>query len=174
MTQPLASKLPKALQGKARAARRSLWIERILRAFWPLWVIACIAGAIWFLGIFESAPGIWPLVIAAILGAFAVVALVAGAMRLRAPTRGEVLRSLDEGLVNRAASMLDEDIAVGDADADARRMWQAHRERLMRDVEGAKVPAPNTRLSAFDGWGLASTALLRCSIRHPPLPKPLH
>ena len=159
MTQPLASKLPKALQRKAGAARRSLWIERILRAYWPLWVIACIAGAVWFLGIFESAPGMWPTIVAAVLGVCALISLIVGSMRLRAPTRGEVLRSLDEGLVNRAASMLDEDIAVGDTDDDARRMWQAHRERLMRDVEGAKVPAPNTRLSAFDGWGLRYIAL---------------
>ena len=160
MTTPMAPRLPKTLEAKVRSARRSLWIERILRAFWPLWVIGCIAGALWFLGVFESAPGVWPAVIAGVLGFCALVALIAGAMRLRAPSRGEVLRSLDEGLSNRAASMLDEDIAVGNQDADARRMWQAHRERLMRDAEDARAPAPNTRLSAFDTWGLRFVALL--------------
>ena len=160
MTTPMAPRLPKALETKARSARRSLWIERLLRAFWPLWVVACLAGALWFLGVFDSAPGQWPVVIAAVLGIAALVAAMLGIKRLRAPSRDEVLRSLDEGLSNRAASMLDEDIAVGQADTDAQRMWQAHRERLMRDVEDARVPAPNTRLSAFDTWGLRYVALL--------------
>jgi len=71
-----------------------------------------------------------------------------------------VLRSLDKGLDNRAASMLDEEIAVGEADSDARRMWEAHRQRLMREAEAARVPAPNTRLSAFDTWGLRYVAPL--------------
>ena len=159
MTNPTAQKLPQALVKKARSARRSLWIERGLRAFWPLWVILCLVAALWFLGIFESAPGQWPIYIAGVLGAGGLFALVWGAKRLQRPSRGEVLRSLDEGLEHRAASMLDEDIAVGDVDSDAGRMWAAHRERLKRDVEAARVPAPNTRLSAYDPWGLRYIAL---------------
>jgi len=121
MTTPTAQKLPKALVKKARGARRSLWIERGLRAFWPLWVVLCIAAALWFLGIFESAPGQWPFYIGTVLGASGLAALIWGAKRLKKPSRGEVLRSLDEGLEHRAASMLDEDIAVGDAASDAGR-----------------------------------------------------
>jgi len=160
MTTPTAPRLPKSLEAKVRAARRSLWAERLLRAFWPLWVVACIAGALWFLGVFDSAPGQWPLIIAAVLGLLAVLSLVFGIKHLRAPARDEALRSLDAGLSNRAASMLDENIAVGQEDSDARRMWEAHRERLARDAEKAQVPAPNTRLSAFDTWGLRYVALL--------------
>ena len=160
MTTPMAPRLPKALLTKARAAKRSLWIGRLLRAFWPLWVVACIAAALWFLGVFTSAPGHWPVIIAGILGALGLAALIRGVVQLKAPSRGEVLRSLDEGLNDRAASMLDEDIAVGHENSDTRRMWEAHRERLMREVEDARVPAPDTRLSAFDTWGLRFIAAL--------------
>jgi len=159
MSTPTASKLPEALVRKARRARRSLWVERILRAFWPLWVVLCLGGALWFLGIFESAPGQWPLYVGVALAVSGLAALVWGLRKLSRPSRNEVLRSLDEGLEHRAASMLDENIAVGDEDSDARRLWEAHRERLKRDVEAARVPAPNTRLSAFDPWGLRYIAL---------------
>jgi len=164
MSTSTAPKLPEALVKKARGARRSLWIERGLRAFWPLWVVLCIVAAVWFLGIFESAPGQWPLYLGAVLGASGLIALIWGVRRLRRPSRSEVLRSLDDGLEHRAASMLDEDIAVGDTDSDARRMWEAHRERLKRDVEAARVPAPNTRLSAYDPWGLRYIALFGLAI----------
>lgn len=154
MTHPTAPKLPRVLEAKARSAERSLWIERVLREFWPLWVVACLAATVWVLGIFESAPGIWPTVIGGVFVVAGLIALLVGARRIQAPSRDDVMRSLDEGLSHRAASMLDEDMAVGETNADARRMWQAHRERLMREAEAAKVPPANTRLSAFDTWGL--------------------
>ena len=164
MTSPTPQKLPAALLKKARSARRSLWIERYLRSFWPLWIVLCLTAALWFLGIFESAPGQWPLYTGVVCGASALIALIWGVSRLRKPTRSEVLRSLDDGLEHRAASMLDEDLAVGDTNSDAGRMWAAHRERLKRDVEAARVPTPNTRLSAFDTWGLRYIALFALAI----------
>lgn len=157
-------KLPNALVDKARAAKRSLWIERSLRAFWPLWVILALVTSMWLLGFFESAPRNW---VVWTLGAFAVATLVTliwGAWNLRRPTRVEVLRSLDEGLADRAVSMLDEDIAVGETHPDSARMWEAHRERLAREAEAARAPAPNMRLSRYDTWGLRYAALLLLGI----------
>lgn len=152
--------LPNALVDKARSARRSLLIERIVRVFWPLWVLAALGASLWLLGFFETAPANWVLWTLAGFASVALIVLAVGVFRLRRPTRDEILRSLDEGLPDRAASMLDEELAVGSANPDAQRVWQAHRERLRREAEAARVPAADLRLSSRDPWGLRYVALL--------------
>ena len=158
MTQQ-APRLPETLERKLSATRRRLVVERLVRAFWPLWCIAALALALWLLDVFVNAPESWALGIAAALGVATVVALVLGIRRYRAPERGDALRRLDDGLKNRAATMLDEELAVGTGDPETQRMWQAHRARLAQEAERARTPAADMRLAAFDPWNLRYAAL---------------
>jgi len=158
--------LPPALDRNMRAARRGLWVERIVRGFWPLWCLALLAVALYVLDVFASLPGIWGMVAAGVLGVAALVALIHGMRGLRAPTRAEAMRRLDDSIGSRAVTMLDEDISVGRGNDDAEALWRAHRERVAEQAAAAKAPDADLRLAPFDPWNLrfASVALLLASL----------
>ena len=153
------NRLPDALRGKVRRTRWKLYATRALRALWPLWVVAALVGALWVLGVFDLLEGGARTGALAAAGVALASALALGLWRLSWPTQDEALRALDDGLAHRAASMMDDDLAVGREDDHAAKLWRAHRERLAREAEAATVPPVNTRLSAYDTWGLRYAAL---------------
>lgn len=146
--------LPPALTAKLAAARRTLWVEKIVRGFWPLWCLALLAGALWVLDVYASLPGIWGGVAALAMGLATLWALVSGARGLSAPTRAEAMRRLDETIGSRAVTMLDEDISVGRGDRAAEALWQAHRRRVAEHAIAARKPDADIRLAPFDPWNL--------------------
>ncbi|MEM8753115.1 MAG: DUF4175 family protein, partial [Pseudomonadota bacterium] len=78
-----------AVEREARRARRALWLEQTLAAFWPAWsVILLFAGLVLF-GVPALLP---PIQHYALLGVFAAAALALtfrGVLMLRRPTRDE-------------------------------------------------------------------------------------
>ncbi len=151
--------LPDILTRKLRSAKRTLWMERIARAFWPLWCVVLVALALLVLQVFGSMPGIWGAVLAGVVGLAVLLTLVLGVRSLKAPTRADAMRRLDDSLGSRAVTMLDEDIAVGQGDADAEALWRAHRERVAQEASAAKAPDADLRLAPFDGWNLRFAAV---------------
>ncbi len=151
--------LPAALNRKVSAARRTIWVERIVRAFWPLWVIALIGLALWILDVFSALPGIGGTILWAVLGVATLAALFYGFRRLRRPTRADAMRRLDDSIGSRAVTMLDEDIAVGRGEGDAEILWRAHRERVAKQAADARSPDADLRLAPFDPWNLRFAAV---------------
>ncbi len=151
--------LPASLQTKLRAAKRSLWLERVARCFWPLWVIAAVAFALAVLEVFTSAPQNIAIGLAAVLGLGTIWALWRGFRQFERPTRAQAMARLDYGLAHRSVTMLDEDIAVGRADPEAQKMWDAHRKRLTADAAAAKNPDADLRMAPFDTWNLRYAAI---------------
>ena len=151
--------LPASLQTKLRAAKRSLWLERVARCFWPLWVIAAVAFALAVLEVFTSAPQNIAIGLAAVLGLGTIWALWRGFRQFERPTRAQAMARLDDGLAHRSVTMLDEDIAVGRADPEAQKMWDAHRKRLTADAAAAKNPDADLRMAPFDTWNLRYAAI---------------
>jgi len=49
-----SSGLPPALENKVKAAKRSLWLERMARAFWPAWVVIALLVSALLLDLFTS------------------------------------------------------------------------------------------------------------------------
>ncbi len=152
------SGLTDILTRKLGSARRTLWIERIVRAFWPLWCVALVALALVVLRVFGSMPGIWGTVLAGVVGLALLWTVVRGVRSLTAPTRADAMRRLDDSLGSRAVTMLDEDIAVGQGDAASEALWRAHRERVAREAAEARSPDADLRLAPFDGWNLRFAA----------------
>ncbi len=158
-TQNTEAGLPPSLKRKVSVTRRTLWVERIVRAFWPLWVIALIALALYILDVFTAFPGIGGMVLIGILGAATLAALVYGFRHLQRPTRDDAMRRLDDSIGSRAVTMLDEEITVGRGDGDAERLWRAHRERVAKQASEARSPDADLRLAPFDPWNLRFAAL---------------
>ena len=158
--------LTPALTRKVSAARRTLWVERIVRGFWPLWCVLLLAAALVVLDVFSALPGIRGTVLMVVLGLGALAAAAHGIRSLTVPTRADAMRRLDDSLGTRAVTMLDEEIAVGRGNDDAERLWQAHRARVSARAETARAPDADLRLAPFDPWNLrfASVALLLAAL----------
>ena len=151
--------LPPALTKKVSATRRRIWVERIMRGFWPLWCVLLIGAALVVLDVFNALPGIGGMVLMAVLGASALTAFGYGLWNLQKPTRGDAMRRLDDSIGSRAVTMLDEDIAVGRGNGDAERLWRAHRERVAAQAGAARTPDADLRLAPFDPWNLRFASL---------------
>ncbi len=158
--------LPGTLTRKIGAARRTLWIERGVRAFWPLWCLALLAATLWVLDIFASLPGLWGTVLLIALAAATLGAAAWGVRSLVAPTRAEAMRRLDDSIGSRAVTMLDEDISVGRGDAASEALWAAHRRRVAEQASAARAPDADLRLAPVDPWNLrfASLALFLAAL----------
>ncbi len=154
--------LTPALTRKVSSARRSLWVERFIRGFWPLWCLALLVAALFVLDVFAALPGYWGSLLIGMLVVAALGAVGYGLRSLRRPTRAEAMRRLDDSIGSRAVTMLDEEITVGRGDGDAERLWRAHRARVAAQAEAARSPDADLRLAPFDPWNLrfASVAVL--------------
>ncbi len=151
--------LPPALTRKVSATRRTIWVERVVRAFWPLWCIALLALALYILDVFFALLGIWGMVLIAALGVATLATLIYGFRILSRPTRADAMRRLDESIGSRAVTMLDEEIAVGRGEGDAEILWRAHRERVAKQASEARSPYADLRLAPFDPWNLRFAAI---------------
>ena len=165
-TQNPQAGLPPALTRKVSATRRTLWVERIVRAFWPLWCIALLGLALYILDVFAALPGIGGMVLMGALGLATLAALFYGFRSLTRPTRADAMRRLDDSIGSRAVTMLDEEIAVGRGEGDAEILWRAHRERVAKQASEARSPDADLRLAPFDPWNLrfASVAILLAAL----------
>ncbi|MEM8755407.1 MAG: DUF4175 family protein, partial [Pseudomonadota bacterium] len=149
-----------AVEREARRARRALWLEQTLAAFWPAWsVILLFAGLVLF-GVPALLP---PIQHYALLGIFAAAALaltVRGVLMLRRPTRDEALARLDEGVRGRPARTYAESLAAGSGDPATETLWAAHQRVLAERAAALRAKAADLRLSANDPWAFRHGALL--------------
>ena len=159
-TPEVPSGLPDALRRQLMKARRSLWIARLLRAFWPLWCLGAVAASLWLLGVFETA--------AAKLGALDRdrTRLRGGSCggRRRAPIEGadpgpKLCAALITGwrIAPRRCSTKTSPSAR--ARAIRRECGAPIASGLAREAEAARAPAADLRLSSYDRWGLRYAAL---------------
>ncbi|UWQ22592.1 DUF4175 domain-containing protein [Jannaschia sp. W003] len=141
--------------------RLGLWAERITHALWPAWTALFLGVAVWASGV--VAP-LWEASLIAALGVLALVLAVLGLRGFRAPTRAEAAARLDATLPGRPIATLSDDLAIGAADAGARSVWAAHRERLARRLGAARAVAPDLRVSRRDPYALRYMALLLAAV----------
>jgi len=142
-----------------RLTQLGLWAERLCRAFWPLWTILLLAFSAAAFGLHELGPLIWTQVGAGLVALAALAALVWGLMRFRKPTRAEALARLDATMPGRPIAALQDVLAIGQQDAGAQGVWQAHRARMARRAAEAKPVSPDLRLSSRDPYSLRYVAL---------------
>ncbi|PIE10206.1 MAG: ATPase [Rhodobacterales bacterium] len=152
------------LRRAAALSRAALVAERSARAFWPLWCVLALAGAMVLFGWHQSAPLRLAQAVAAVLAVAAGVALFYGIKRFHWPSRGEALARLDARLPGRPIAALRDAQAVGAGDARSRHVWDAHRARMARAAGDARAEAPDLRLSSRDRWGMRYMAGLALAV----------
>ena len=140
--------------------RAGLLAERLVRAFWPFWVLLLMGLSALMLGLpaalalrlFQAIAGLWLL---AALGA-----LWFGLRRFRWPARAEAADRLDRTLPGRPLAALSDTQAIGKADPASKAVWEAHRARMAARLGNVRAPEPDLRLSRLDRFGLRYIALL--------------
>ncbi len=151
------------LAGRIRLARAALAWERLWLALWPA---VAVLGAFAVLALFDILPALpaWlhALVLAALVGligwsmwraraVFALPAAEAGRRRLE----------IASGMIHRPLFALRDDLVGGADDPVARKLWQAHRERVRAALKSVRVGWPSPGLPARDPFALrAALALL--------------
>ena len=150
---------PPALTRALRGTLMGLWVERLLRAFWPFTTLALFCAAALGLGLQDALSGMAAMWVAftalfALLGA-----LIHGAWRLQLPTRAEAAARLDAALPGRPLSSLADEQAIGATDPASRAVWMTHLARMQARLATVRAVPGNLRLSAQDRFGLRYVAL---------------
>jgi uncharacterized protein (TIGR02302 family) len=150
----------RTLSKKRLGAQLSLSLERLTPLIWP--PVGLLLLAISF-----SAAGGWSLLPGWLhVGLLAVVAVlvlwfVAVAVRHFQPasiTDAEHrMETANPG--HRPLTAVQDDLALGRADAAARDLWQAHRRRMAEQVAALRVPRPNPEMPKRDPWALRFAAV---------------
>ncbi|WP_313790348.1 TIGR02302 family protein [Pseudophaeobacter profundi] len=148
------------LRWPLRLTQAGMLCERALRAFWPLASVVMAAIAALMLGLHDLvAPVLFWIAVVLSAGA-ALGALAFGLWRFRWPHRNEALARLDANLPGRPVSALLDTQAIGQDDAGATALWQAHQARMAQAAAAAKPAAPNLRIAAADPFALRYVALI--------------
>ena len=147
---------------------RTRFVARLTIAFGRLWpllvpslvVVGLFLAISWF-GLFRHMPDIARI---AVLGLFfvAFLASLLALLRFRWPGPAEIDRHIEKvnHLAHAPIRAQSEQLA-GEPDAFARALWQEHKARLARDLDGLAGGLPRTGLPDRDPWGLrAAVALL--------------
>ncbi|GAB4356452.1 MAG: TIGR02302 family protein [Kiloniellaceae bacterium] len=143
-------------------ARGAVAWESIWPALWPLFAVIGLFVAVALSGLLPALNG-WLHSLA--LAAFAVAllaALVHAARRISLPDEGAGKRRLerDSGLDHRPLTALDDRMATGAGDAQARALWRAHQRRVIARLKGLRVGLPRPGMAAFDPWALRGLVVM--------------
>ena len=143
---------------RSAGARATACLAILLEGLWPLvFALACLAAVFlalaWF-GVLALLPGAVRL---AVLGVFALAALVLLVRRgrgLRWPSRAEI-----ETRVERASGLAHQPLRaqsdrVPGRDPFAQALWSEHQRRMAARLSGLKGGAPDTRTERLDPVGL--------------------
>ncbi|MGI9524047.1 MAG: TIGR02302 family protein [Hyphomicrobiaceae bacterium] len=146
---------------KIAGSRWMLYIERI----WPrVWATVAVVAAFLLVSLF----GIWPVLgeVAhwSMLAAFAIAFAVASAFVFSTsfPTREEALRRLEakSSVPHRPASTYDDALSSAPSDGVTAEIWQAHRERMRRQLDRLHVSTPAPRTDRYDTFGLRAVMIV--------------
>ena len=148
----------RALRLRLALSRGALWLEVLVRRFWPLWTLSLFSYAfVAFDGLtLVSTTVARALIILVLLGC--ALLLVFGLRGLKIPKRDAVIDRLD-GKAAPLASLRDQS-ATGVNDALTRALWEKHQTEMAARAAGLWPALPDLRLAAFDRYGLRLMALV--------------
>ena len=148
----------RALRLQLALSRGALWLEILVRRFWPLWTLALFSYAfVAFDGLnLVSLNAGRGLVIAVLLGGIGL--LVFGLRGMKIPNREAAIDRLDGGGAPLAS--LRDQSATGTQDALTRALWEKHQTKMAARAVVLKPSPPDLRLASFDRYGLRLMALV--------------
>lgn len=143
------------LRWQIRLTWAGLLAERLVRGFWPVWVVLLTVYAALALGLAERLPQAWFNGLGVAAAVLALGLLARGLRGFRLPGRAQAMARLDATLPGRPLAALTDTQAVGSGE-----VWQAHVARMSARAARARAPAPDVRLNSRDPYALRYTALL--------------
>ena len=144
----------RVLQKQRRLTRWALMAERVTHAFWPLFVVVCIALALALLGTLQAFGPLGHRIGLGVSGLAVVAALVLAGYRFRKPDTDEIDTRLDQSDPRRPLATLRDDLVVGKGDTASETIWQAHIARAKAAAVALRARMPDLRIAHLDGWGL--------------------
>jgi uncharacterized protein (TIGR02302 family) len=147
------------LERPLRLTWAGMWVERLVRAFWPLWSIVIATLAVLSFGI-QDHLGLEVFWIAAMVVAGSMFwGVWHGLRRFAAPTRTEALARLDSRLPGNPIAALRDIQAIGANDPASQAVWAAHRARMAARAAAARAVEPDLKLASRDPYALRYVAL---------------
>lgn len=149
-----------SISRRLTAARAALVWERLWAGLWPA---VTIAGLFLALALADLLPRLHGWVHAALLGLFALAALAAVAVAVRAfrwPTAAEAARRLESPAPHRPLTASRDTLAQGDGDPVALALWQAHAHRAAAQARALGGVVPHPGVPARDPYGFRAVAVL--------------
>jgi uncharacterized protein (TIGR02302 family) len=145
-----------------RLARLSLTWERLWPALWPATALAGVFVIAALFELFNYLP-IWlhaGLVIAFLIGFLA--ALQKAVTRLPRIKDIQAKHHIEQasGFDHRPLTALDDTLAAGQGDAQARALWRAHQQRMAENSDHLKLGIPKAGLAKRDPWGSRAAVAL--------------
>jgi uncharacterized protein (TIGR02302 family) len=145
-----------------RPVQRTLWglgLERLVRAFWPVWSATLLLLAALSLGVQDFLPPA-----AATWVAYSAILLWAGALafgvrRMVWPRQADAIARLDRSLPGRPLTALADTQIIGADDAASNNVWRAHVIRMATRVSSARAVPPDLKLARYDPFALRYVAL---------------
>ncbi|WP_193367203.1 TIGR02302 family protein [Pelagibius marinus] len=143
-------------------ARGAVAWEIIWPAVWPLLGVLGIFLALALSGILPGLPGWLHSVLLATFALAALGALGHALRRIALPDEQAGKRRLerDSGLDHRPLTALEDRMAAGTADVEARALWRAHQRRVIARLGQLRVGLPRPGMAAFDPWALRGLVVL--------------
>lgn len=134
--------------------------ERVVRAFWPLWVVVALVLVPVLMGWLPlmAVEAFWFYAVGSVVGLLG--AAIRGWLAFRWPSRSEALVRVDAALPGRPIAAIADRQAIGSGDAASEAVWRAHLARMEARTQQARAVEPDLRLSARDPYGLRYSALL--------------
>jgi uncharacterized protein (TIGR02302 family) len=144
----------------ARASAALIW-ERAWPVLWGVLAVVMVFLTLSWLGLWLDLGPTDRMATVAVFAAALLAALVP-LLRLRRPARTAALDRLDRdaGIAHRPARALEDTLALGQADAGTRVLWDLHRRRAEAAVERLRVAPPSPGMARRDRFALRAAGLV--------------
>ncbi|MEC9432984.1 MAG: TIGR02302 family protein [Pseudomonadota bacterium] len=148
------------IKAETTRALRALWLERLTLAVWPAWAVIAAFAGLALAGGFEAMPRA-----AHIVALIAFAAALAGAVwwgfrGFARPDAAQARAALEVETPDRPIAALDDELAIGRADAGARAVWETHRRRMAERAGLLRARAADLRVAHRDPMALRLAALI--------------
>lgn len=154
----------RALRLKVALSRGAMWLEILVRRFWPVWTLTLFAYAfVAFDGLTLVSVNVGRGVIIAVI-LVGIGLLVGGFRGLRIPSRDAAIDRLDWDGAGAPLASLRDHPATGKGDDLTRALWELHQAQMAARAADLVPSPPDLRLAAFDRYGLRLMALICASV----------
>lgn len=136
--------------------------ERLWPRLWPLAAVIGLFVSLALLDVLPDLPGWLHLAILAAFVAAALAALAYAASGVHLPDRRACQRRIerDSGLAHRPLAAMDDRLAAGVEDEQARSLWALHRQRMADTAARLAVKPPSPGVARLEPWGVRAGVVL--------------